>query len=463
MSMAQIRRTICEPLYALYSRSPFLQYERALEKTQYLPRDVLLDRQWERLQKLIQFAYRENDFYRQRFNDAALRPEDIKHAGDLRRLPVLTKEEIRQHGMRMVSCGYNVDTLMKMKTGGSTGKALELFITEDCSERRNACARRHDRWTGWKPGEPVGALWGNPVMARDIKSRLRSFLLDPYIYLDTMRMSDETVLRFAAEWKRIKPTLLFGHAHSLYLLAEFVTRLAIDDIRPKGILSTSMTLMPHERTMIERVFNVKVTDRYGCEEVSLIGCECERHAGMHLNIEHLVIEFIKDDGTPAAPGEMGAIIVTDLMNYAMPFIRYRVEDMGVPSDRVCPCGRGLPLMEKVLGRIADFLVRKDGSRVAGISLIERLLTNNPGIYQMQIVQQTRDAFNIRIVKGTAYDPQKSPAQLQEDFREIFPGSRVTLSCVDKIAPEKSGKYRFTVCQLDSCSRGEEGDSYAFMP
>jgi phenylacetate-CoA ligase len=100
------------------------------------------------------------------------------------------------------------------------------------------------------------------------------------------------------------------------------------ELRLKGIISTSMMLLPHERKVIEKVFQCKVTDRYGCEEVSLIGCECEMHEGMHMNIEHLVIEFVKDDGSYAVPGEPGNIVVTDLMNYAMPFIRYKEKIWG---------------------------------------------------------------------------------------------------------------------------------------
>ena len=129
----------------------------------------------------------------------------------------------------------------------------------------------------------------------------------------------------------------------------------IKTIQPKGIICSSMMLLPHERRQIEEVFGVKVINRYGCEEVSLIASECEKHEGLHLNVEHLFIEFIRSDGQDAKPGESGSIIVTDLINKAMPFIRYQIEDSGVPTDRRCSCGRGLPLMSEVTGRLADFL------------------------------------------------------------------------------------------------------------
>jgi phenylacetate-CoA ligase len=420
-----------------------LPYWRELEKTQYYPYDFLIELQWSRLKDLLNFVYHHNVFYRKRFDAAGLQPGDIQSSEDLRLLPLLTKEEIRKHTLPMISDLYSAEDLMKFKTGGSTGKSLEIYITEECSELRNACARRHDCWTGWRPGEPIGAVWGNPVIPGDMKTRLKNWLLWPMIYLDTMNVTYETVFAFASQWEKSRPTLLYGHAHSIYVLAEIVRKLDIDTIRPRGILSTSMMLMPHERRSIEEVFGVPVTDRYGCEEVSLIASECERHEGMHLNIEHLFIEFIKEDGREALPGEHGSIVVTDLMNRAMPFIRYRVEDIGVPSKRTCSCGRGLPLMDMVVGRSADFLVRRDGSRVAGVSLIENTLTKIPGIDQMQIIQESRDFIVLNIVAGRDYT-SATHDHLIAYFKQEFSGVHVDVRLMERIMPEASGKYRFSI-------------------
>ncbi|HPR73403.1 MAG TPA: hypothetical protein PLX41_07040 [Bacteroidales bacterium] len=429
------------------NKSPRLRYWKHLESTQNLSTDELIQKQWNRLQSLIRFVYRYNKFYRVRFEQAGLHPSDIRTHRDITLLPVLTKEEIKKNLYDMISDGYQMENLLKFKTGGSTGKALELFITEECSELRNACARRHDRWSGWEVGEPIGAVWGNPVLPSSIKSKLREWLLYPMIYLDTMNLNDYSVTKFAKDWIRVKPTLLFGHAHSIFVLAEYVRKLEIKTIKPRGILSTSMMLMPHERHTIEEVFGIKVIDRYGCEEVSLIASECERHEGMHLNIEHLYIEFIKEDGSPAVSGEIGRIIVTDLMNMAMPFIRYQVDDMGIPIDKKCSCGRGLPLMDKVIGRTADFLIRQDGSRVAGVSLIENTLTKIPGIEQMQIIQDSLDRIILNVVKDMEYK-DATDQSLRGYFQDLFGSNcNIIINLVQEIRPEKSGKYRFSICNI----------------
>jgi phenylacetate-CoA ligase len=205
--------------------------------------------------------------------------------------------------------------------------------------------------------------------------------------------------------------------------------------------------MPHERSAIENIFGLQVIDRYGCEEISLIASECEHHEGMHINIEHIFIEFIKSDGSHAKPGEEGTIVVTDLLNRAMPFIRYSVDDIGVPTDRRCSCGRGLPLMEKVIGRIADFLVRKDGSLVAGVSLIERTLTAIPGIKQMQIIQKAIDDIVVKIVKEESFG-ENSERKLEHELKKVLGNSaNICIVFVKKVSQEKSGKYRFSISRV----------------
>src|SRR5260370_26348183 len=123
---------------------------------------------------------------------------------------------------------------------------------------------------------------------------------------------------------------------------------------------------------------------------------------MHLNIEHLYIEFLRPDGTAAAPEEEGGIVITDLLNRGMPFIRYRIEDVGVPSDRRCACGRGLPLMERVTGRVADYLKRRDGSMVAGVLPVERTPTAVPGLDPPAVGQPPLPALRLHAVAATRF-------------------------------------------------------------
>ncbi|TBW51578.1 phenylacetate--CoA ligase family protein [Marinobacter halodurans] len=445
--LTRLSRHVFYPLWDLKDRSHRLEEWRNLERQQWAPRAELESLQWLRAQEMIRYAARHSPYYRGLFQEHGIKPDRIRTLDDLRTIPVTTKQTIRNNLDRFISDEFAKDDLVTAKTGGSTGVSLHLYFDETCQERRNAAQLLADRWSGWDLGMKKAAVWGNPPVPRTIKQKLRHHLLDRTIYLDTMDLNDTSMGEFVALWRREKPEAIFGHAHSIYIFARYVDRQGIRDLRPRGIVATSMMLLDHERALIESAFGCKVTNRYGCEEVGLIACECEQHNGMHLNVPHVLVECLDSDGRPAAPGQPGKLVLTDLNNQGMPLIRYRVEDVGVLSDRQCNCGRGLPILERLEGRVADFLKLPSGGQVAGISLVERTLTKVPGIEQMQLVQETLDTLTINRVKGQDYDDQ-TDAALIAALREVFDES-VTLSIndVEAIPQEASGKYRFSICKV----------------
>lgn len=434
------------PLWEMKDSAHRLQYLQELSASQWLNADTLYQQQWGRVREAVAEAFLHCPYYQKRFAgvgfDGTL--HDWRH---FQHLPLLTKRDIRENGDGLLSREFRREDLVETKTGGSTGVALKLYFDKRCQEMRNAAAMRSDQWAGWDIGMKVAAVWGNPPVADTWKKKVRNLLLDRTIYLDTMNLDENSVHRFVHEWRREKPQVLFGHSHSIYLLAMYLQRMGAVDIRPRGIISTSMMLLEPERRLIEEVLHCQVTNRYGCEEVSLIGCECERHEGFHLNIDHLVIEFLREDGTEAVPGEEASIVVTDLINRGMPLIRYRIEDMGVRSDRSCSCGRGLPLMERVTGRQADFLKRTDGSLVAGVSLVERTLTAIPGIEQMQLVQDKLHYVCAKVVKDGGFN-EASERRLHNELRTVFGNAvRIEIQYVSVLDQTRSGKYRFAICNV----------------
>jgi phenylacetate-CoA ligase len=164
-------------------------------------------------------------------------------------------------------------------------------------------------------------------------------------------------------------------------------------------------------------------------------------------MDHVLVEFLTDDGAEAAPGEEANIIVTDLVNQGMPLIRYRIGDMGVPSDRICPCGRGLQLMERVTGRQADFLKRPDGSLVAGVSLVERTLTAIPGIEQMQLVQDALHHVCAKVVRDENFS-EVSNLTLCNELKAVFGADvAIEIQYVPVLEQTRRGKYRFAICNV----------------
>ncbi|MDR1289951.1 MAG: hypothetical protein LBK06_01985, partial [Planctomycetaceae bacterium] len=253
---------------------------------------------------------------------------------------------------------------------------------------------------------------------------------------------------FTKQLLRYSPGMLFGHAHSLYLYAQYLrSRYPEVRIRPHGILATCMVLHDFERRLISDVFGCRVTNRYGCEEVSLIASECERGEGLHINSDALYVELLGGSGEAVGIGEAGAVVVTDLCNRAMPMIRYEVGDTAVWAGGQCSCGRNLPLFERVEGRIADYVITSKGEYVSGISLTENFACKVDGIAQLQIVQEDIDKFTFNIVKSHDFG-DTTISQIKKLVQERF-GDNATFDCVymEKIPMEKSGKYRFCISKV----------------
>ena len=435
-----------EPLWDLYEGSKRLKIKRELDASQWWPAERIMAHQNRRLAQLVAVAAERSPHYREKFQAAGIDPRQVRSIADLAGLPTLQKDDLRNQPERILNTDFCFEDLDSGKTGGSTGVSLKYYCHPETVQQRLGGALRTDEWSGWKLGGPVAAVWGNPPEVQGLKMKLRTTLKERWIYLDTMKVNDQAIDRFVQEWEQMRPTLLYGHAHSIFLLADNLLRRGIS-LRPQGIVSTSMMLIDSERSIIEEAFAIPVTNRYGCEEVSLIASECEEHRGMHLNAEQKIVEFLDEEGRPCAPGQNGRIVVTDLTNFAWPLIRYEVGDMGIPTDRLCSCGRGLPLMESLTGRTADFLVAQDGSRVAGISLIENTLTKFQGIRQLQIVQDQARHLTVNLVEGAGYGSETAQQLVSSFVEYLGPDFTVDIQLVERIPQESSGKYRFAKCMI----------------
>lgn len=444
---SSIRKNVIFPLWLLKDRSPRLSYMNEMEKSQYYSYEVLRKQQLTKFKDIIKHAYENTEYYRKKFDEVGIHPNDIVSHKDITEIPFLTKKDIQEKTETLITRSSKKKDLYPFKTGGSTGKAVTVFCDFKAIEKGIGAALRSFRWTGWDIGEPSGSAWGNPPPKNTIKEKLKNALLEPQIFLDTMKLNNKTMFEFIDKWNKTKPTLLHGHSHSLFIFSKFCKKYKIDDIRPEGIISVSMMLMPGERKSIEDVFQCKVTDLYGCEEVGLIACECKNHNGMHINMENVYVEFVGPNGDEVSLGEEGAIVVTSLLNKSMPLIRYKIEDVGIPSEKKCSCGRNLPLLDGIIGRVADFLVRKDGSLVAGVSLVERTLTAISGIEQMQIVQEDVENISVNLVKGDMFDEDKEKALIQELKNSLGDDVNIAICIKDKIHPEPSGKYRFSISKV----------------
>lgn len=437
-----LSREVVYPLTDRKNGSSRLREAAELRASQWWTRRELDRHRDERLSRMLDHARKTVPFYRDHWGERDL----PRSAFELPQLPLVRKSHLRGAAASMVSDEFDRGSLLTAKTGGSTGTSLLMYFDDPCQQSRNAAAIRSDEWAGWRIGASIAALWGNPPKPAGLRAGLRASLHQRILYCDTMLLNDEVVRDFAAQMIRTGTRFLFGHAHSIYRFCESLDRQGGPVPRVEGIVSTSMMLLQPERELIERVLSCRVSDRYGCEEVGLIASECGAHDGYHINEEHVVVEIVGDDGRPVPAGQPGLVCVTDLINRAMPLIRYVVEDVAVARAEPCGCGRAHARIGTIVGRTADFLKRADGGLVAGVSLVERTLTHIPGLAQLQLVQDRVDHLTANVVGDSRFGPETMAALIAE--LRLSLGSSLEVSVVpgDSLPQEANGKYRFAICR-----------------
>ncbi len=417
--------------------------KRQLMKSQYYSQDRLLEQQWRDVRSLLTYTYEHNPWYRKRFQSVGARPEDIKDAGHVASLPLLTKDDIRSEGESMFTEGFSKDNMIYKRTGGSTGVPVRVYWDRAATNFKNAVTFRHDGWAGYRPGDRRAALWGDTARQFSFKERLYKLLCERTLYLDTLNMDEEKISSFLRNVRSFRPRTLIGHAHSLYFLAAYIQEQDRDGIHFDGIISTAETLIPSERQTIEDVFGNVVFNRYGCEEVSLIASECEHRQGLHIPIEGLYVEVL--DGDESKPGRL---VVTDLVNRGFPLIRYDIGDMATTQSGSCPCGRGLPRLGRICGRTSEMLYTTKGKPISGISILDTFMIHIPGLKQVQIIQEELNHVLLNIVRGADFC-ESSISALEQVISDVFgPGMTYQITYVDTIPTTPRGKYQFTICRVN---------------
>ena len=441
---AKLAQSVFVPLYERRWGIHDPGLRRSLARSQYDSPEQIRERQWNGVRAMVAHAHAANPFYRERFRSIGLQPEDLRTWEDFGAIPLLTKDDIRNHPDALISDGFSRDTMVHMRTGGSTGVPVHLYWDAYAHRFKNALVRRHDAWAGFVQGIKQAALWGDTDKHYPLKVRLYKALCERTLYLDTLKMDDAYLAQFVERVRKFRPRVLIGHAHSLYFFAEFLLARKIADVRFEAIISTAETLIPAERETIESCFGPVLFNRYGCEELSLIASECEQHDGMHVGAEGLIVEVL--DGDATTPGR---VVVTDLVNRGMPFLRYEVGDLATTAPAACACGRGLPRLGRVFGRTSDILYAPDGRKISGISILDTFVIHVAGVKQAQIVQDALDHLRVRVVPDARYTEDTERA-LAASVRQIFGAQmRHDLELVDAIAPTARGKYQFSICEIDA--------------
>lgn len=403
----KVYKNFIYPIYQYKYGFKVLKTLRHITNTQWLSQEKLLEYQYNKLLKLITHAYHNVPYYKDLMEKIKLEPENIKSLEDLKYFPILTKKIIRENYKKLFSKDINNRTTIEASTGGTTGEPLKFIRDENTLIWTESCLLRGKSWAKYKMGDAVINFMsaGKPSFLGKIRGRL----INNY-YFPAFEKED-ALLKYAKDIKNIKPICMESYASNLYRIAVIFHKNKINNIEIPIILSTGEMLYKHQREFIEGQFKGKIYDYYGCNEVGSLAYECE-YCKKHISDEHVVVEITDYNGN-SSRDSLGEFTITDLDNYAMPFIRYKNGDVGQITNDLCKCGRRLKRIKKLEGRKQGFLMTFDGNYVPAIFFPCRF-RNLKGIDQYQIIQTDIQNIILKIVKNHLY----SVAELQSLIRVI---------------------------------------------
>jgi len=435
-----------------YSKgTTILPYLRELNRTQWLKPDEIRAIQEKKLHALVRHAYDRIPYYRNLFRANTLTPDDIRTEADLRKLPFLTKQVIRENFKDMVDPALTGKNAFVNHTSGSTGEPLKYYISMDGISISWATGYRGWGWGGYALGDKrvTLALGSSQQMNLSFMKKVR-FLLERNMALTIMNMTEERMRSYAGQIRSFRPEFIRGYPSSLYVFALFLQKEGREDIRPRTIFTVAETLYPHQRKVIEETFGCNILDTYGCRDGGANAMQCGEHDGYHVGAEQCILEVMKG-GQPAGTGEWGEIVTTDLHNYVMPFIRYRTGDVAETTEELCPCGRGLPLFKKIQGRLIGLVRDSQGNILSGLPLTDIFefmeQTRHNTVTQYQVIQDKNSDITVKVVRGENYT-DADDARIVEDFKKhLGEGISIRIEYVNDIPLTKNGKRLYVLSDI----------------
>jgi phenylacetate-CoA ligase len=425
-----------------------MEVVKELKNNEWKTKEDLISLQALKLGKLLLHAYKTVPYYRERFDRLGIAAKDLRNPECLSQIQLLTKKDINDNLGKLVSSGLNDNKLIPTSTSGSTGEALYLYVDMRSQIYRRAEVIRNQEWVGIRVGDRTGTIWGAPMdlnKARTIRGRLHSWV-NNMLFLSSYELSDKSLELYEKKLNRFRPALLVSYPGPLTVFAEYLLGKGRGIPSIKAIISSAETLYPWQKELIESAFQTPVYNRYGCREFGDLAHECSKREGLHISIDRVFLEILDSNFEPVPPGETGEIVITDLENYGMPLIRYRIGDMGSLAKNSCSCGRGLPVIQQVEGRTLDIVRTPSGNSVGG-TFWTILFRSQPGIKAFQIIQENIDEILIKYVSDTQADDPPLDLFVKRIQDTCGADFSVHFQRVSSISKTPAGKTRFVVSKL----------------
>lgn len=381
-----INRVTFKAKYHLFKKSS-LETAKVLSAQQHLSADELSHLNWKKRKKILAYAFDFVPFYRHKYQSEGMTPEDIKTEKDFERIPILTKQEIRNNLEEMVSSHHNSKNLIEVSTGGSTGEPVKVY--GDPNVNLDVFGWRMLNWWGVDPSVNTALAYRSVPQGRNKLLNKIMWFPTKRCFLDASYMTSNSIEKFLFEYDRNKPQLIIGYVGAVHALAMYVTKNNISIPPPKAVWTTSAPLPEFQRQYMQEVFKAPVYSQYGSCETYWMAAECAQQRGMHIFSDVRHLEFVNASGYKVADNNYGSIVVTDLENYACPIIRYKNGDRGRRKSSQCACGISLPLMDAVKGRETDSITMPNGDTISG-EFLTTIFDDFPDVVRAFQIKQSRD-------------------------------------------------------------------------
>jgi len=409
----------------------------------YRPLEDLLAEQDKAIEAIVNHAYSKSRYYRKKYDAVGFKPGDVKNRADLVKLPEISKTELSQNMNDIITMPR--EDLERSVTGGTTGVQLTYYRDGATAVFRRALDLVVPRYYGWQDGQWQGWLWGatmDMVEPTSLKGRIVLHFGNRTYFVDSVHLNHESYVQFMKRTREFRPTYISAYPSIAYDLAERIADGDIEPLRFRMISLTAEPTYPFQRKLIAEHLADHVFERYGSRECGMAALECPEHNGMHVFTESVYFETV--DRGPNAPGS--DILQTDLINRAMPVIRYHTGDVGEIDDAPCACGRTSQRIHSIEGRETDTIWRRDGSGVAG-PIIAAFVGDTRLKVPVQVIQESRDHIRVRIEDHSGRYDREVKALLERFRREIGDYIAYDLEHVDRIERAASGKYRYVISKI----------------
>jgi len=410
-------------------------------------KDDIIRFQYSNMTKLLLYAQEKVPYYHNLLENFDVITDGIVNIENFQRIPLLTKEIIRSNQKDLVSRDYINQKVHYNTSGGSTGEPVKFVQNSVYKKWRNATNYYYYRdilGIDWYEIKKV-FLWGSlRDVLRDhssITSKIAHWI-DNTVFLNSFRMTERDMEHYINVINSYKPELLYGYAGSLHELSKFAIKKQIPVYSPKYIVSAAETLLDEMRADIEACFGTKVYNFYGSREVSNLAGECTKGL-MHTFDFWNYLEVLDDNNQPVKEGEEGKVVVTNLVNYAMPLIRYEIGDLALRGPAQCTCGNNLSTLKMVTGRTSDPFIKKDGT-ILHTGYFTQLFYFREWVHSFQVIQEDYLKIRLRFIpKGVVNEQEK--ASIEEKIRFVMGNNcEIIWEMVEEIPKTSSGKYLYRI-------------------